>query len=134
MVAFNFQGRFVPLIENLTKRQTIRQTARAKPGDRLQLYTGQRTAACRRLVDPDPVCELVQYVALRPEYVTFGNLAALPPEFEDRDEFARADGFADYREMLDWFEQQYRTRYFVGRLTRWRPWLEDPILSERIAA
>lgn len=66
MVAFNFMPQFAPLVASGTKTQTIRQTARAKPGDRLQLYTGQRTKACRKLVDPDPVCTLVDYVGIRP--------------------------------------------------------------------
>lgn len=47
MVAYNFQARFAPLVESGRKTITIRTrgTARrhARPGDRVQLYTGHRT-------------------------------------------------------------------------------------------
>lgn len=118
MVAINFNARFAPLVENGTKRQTIRAKARCKAGDRLQLFTGQRTKDCRKLVANDPVCDLVMYVALRPDGVTLGNVDEFP---RDRDDFARADGFVDYADMLDWFEETYGTRYFVGTIIRWRP-------------
>ena len=70
MVAFSFKAQFADLVASGKKTQTIRQTARAKPGDRLQLYTGMRTKKCRKLVDPDPVCTLVDYVGIRPDYLT----------------------------------------------------------------
>ena len=56
MVAFNFSPEFADAVASGAKRQTIRKTARAKKGDMLQLYTGQRTKkgaieeALRRLV------------------------------------------------------------------------------------
>jgi hypothetical protein len=43
MVAFNFATEFAGPVERREKKQTIRQTRRAKPGDAIQLYTGQRT-------------------------------------------------------------------------------------------
>ena len=59
MPAYTFQSRFAPLVASGEKRQTIRAIGKrrhAAVGDRIQLYTGMRTKACRKLVTPDPVC------------------------------------------------------------------------------
>ncbi|MET3924556.1 hypothetical protein [Devosia sp. 2618] len=117
MVAFNFQPQFAAAIESGAKRQTIRRSARAKVGDRLQLYTGQRTKACRKLVDPDPICTMAHYIALRPDGITFGNASLFP----SADEFARQDGFKDYADMHAWFTERYETAYFVGVVIGWEP-------------
>jgi hypothetical protein len=93
MVALNFQPRFADLVEVRTKRQTIRRSDRVKVGDRLQLYTGQRTAACRKLVDDDPVCVAVTYCKLCPSGILLGDMRLGRGMF---DAFARADGFADW--------------------------------------
>jgi hypothetical protein len=63
MPAFNFQARWAEAVEigakhatgvysigtTIPKRTTIRTWGRAWPGQTLYLYTGQRTAACRKL-------------------------------------------------------------------------------------
>lgn len=116
MVAFNFQPQFVAAIQSGEKTQTIRRSARANVGDRLQLYTGMRTKACRKIITPDPVCILTNYIALRPDGITFGDANLFP----SADEFARQDGFRDYDDMHRWFTERYDDAYFVGRLTRWR--------------
>jgi hypothetical protein len=53
MPAYNFQERFVPMILDGTKNQTIRSRRRhqAKPGDPLYLFSGMRTKWCKRLLD-----------------------------------------------------------------------------------
>lgn len=116
MVAFNFQPEFVPDIESGKKTQTIRQKAKGRAGDLAQLYTGQRTKACRKIITPDPTLILVDYVAIRPGYLTFGNAAKHP---RDIDECAAMDGFASYKEMVQWFQDRYRVHSFVGFLHRW---------------
>jgi len=116
MVAFNFQQQFVPDIQSGKKTQTIRRRARAKAGDRLQLYTGMRTANCRKIVDPDPVCILTNYIHLQPGGITFGYASLFP----SADEFARMDGFRDYADMHAWFTERYGSPYFVGALIRWK--------------
>jgi hypothetical protein len=73
--------------------QHITHVARAKPGDLLQLYTGQRTKACHKLLDPDPVCVMVDYVSIRPEYLTLGDTRK---QAGDADAFAVRDGFEGY--------------------------------------
>lgn len=116
MVALNFSPQFAPLVEAQTKCQTIRRTSRAKIGDRLQLYTGQRTASCRKLVSPDPICVSEMYIGLTARGITLGNVGLFP---RDIDEFARADGFTSYDEMWRWFSDRYETNSFTGRVIRW---------------
>jgi len=117
MVALNFSEQFAGPVERREKMQTIRQTRRAAVGNRIQLYTGQRTANCRKLSDADPICTCVDYVAIRPDSLTVGDVRKHP---RDMDEFARLDGFADYAEMHRWFSNRYSTEHFVGYLHRWR--------------
>jgi len=116
VVALNFQPQFAPLIEARQKTQTIRRSNRVSVGDRLQLYTGQRTKACRKLVTPDPVCVVSTYVGLRANDITLGNVNHAPRDF---DEFARADGFQNYAAMWKWFSERYETLSFTGRLIKW---------------
>lgn len=116
MVAFNFAAEFAGPVERREKMQTIRQTRRAAVGDRIQLYTGQRTADCRKLSADDPVCVCVDYVAIRPNDLTVGDTNKHP---RNRDDFARADGFKDYADMHRWFSARYGTEHFVGYLHRW---------------
>lgn len=91
MVAINFSPRFADAVAAGRKMQTIRQTARARPGQELQLYTGQRTKECRKIADA--VCIDCTYVGLTARGVTLGDASRFPG---DRDDFARADGFSDY--------------------------------------
>jgi hypothetical protein len=116
MVAFNFSPEFCGPVERREKLQSIRQTRRAQIGNRIQLYTGQRTAECRKLSAEDPVCTYVGYVAIRPDYLTVGDTSKHP---RDRDEFARLDGFKDYADMHRWFSERYGQPHFVGYLHRW---------------
>lgn len=114
MVAFNFSPEFADDVASGKKRQTIRRTKRAKPGDPVTLYTGQRTKACRKL--GEGVCEVVDYVGIRPDGITLGNTSKHP---RDIDDFARADGFANFKAMVAWFEKKYGSPYFQGFVHRW---------------
>lgn len=114
MVAYNFMGRFADDVASGRKRQTIRPTGarrHAKAGDAVQLYTGQRTADCRKLADG--VCVRSTYCAIREDSVTLGNHPRV-----DLDEFARMDGFADFDAMKDFFRDQYGLP-FIGTLIQW---------------
>ena len=114
MVAFNFSPEFADAVASGTKQQTIRKTKRAVRGDRVQLYTGQRTKACRKL--GDGICESVDYVGIRPDGLTFGDVRKHPSKLDD---FARADGFADFKAMLAWFTKKYGSPYFQGFVHKW---------------
>lgn len=114
MVAINFSPQFADAVEDGCKTQTIRQKARAKAGQALQLYTGQRTKDCRKLAEA--VCIDCTYVGLTERGVTLGDTSRFPG---DRDDFARADGFRDYAEMWAWFSARYETNSFTGHVIRW---------------
>lgn len=115
MVAINFQAQFADAVATGEKMQTIRRTARCKPGDDLQLYTGQRTKECRKL--RDATCIDVTYVGLTERGVSLGTVDRFP---RDVDEFARLDGFFDYADMWKWFSEHYKTNSFTGYVIRWR--------------
>lgn len=116
MVAYNFQQRFAAAVERGEKTQTIRAKGKrrhARPGDKLQLYTGMRTKACRKL--RDAVCHDACSILIdRDRVVTFQ-----PQEFLDRDQVARLDGFASWGDMRDWFEAVHGLP-FSGVMIRWR--------------
>lgn len=118
MVAFNFSPELAPLVESGKKNQTIRRTKRGKIGDRCQLYTGQRTKLCRKLRDDDPPLITVVHIVLRRDYFLVGNCMTCQ---SDPDEFARADGFKDYKEMIAWFTERYGAAPFAGFLHIWAP-------------
>jgi hypothetical protein len=116
---FNFQARFAPLVESGAKTQTIRKTCRAKPGDTLYLYTGARTKACRKLGEGR--CVSVVSVAIDDHGRTLvaGNIVA-PMLFDPTcaENFAKADGFDSYADMVEWFRKQHGLP-FSGYLYRW---------------
>jgi uncharacterized protein YqfB (UPF0267 family) len=114
MVAFNFSPQFAEAVAAGRKTQTIRQKARAKAGQALQLYTGQRTKDCRKLADA--VCIDCTYVGLTARGVTLGDTSRF---HGNQDDFARADGFPDYAAMWKWFSERYETNSFTGYIIRW---------------
>jgi hypothetical protein len=114
MVALNFSPEFADAVASGRKTQTIRQTARVKPGQRIQLYTGQRTVVCRKL--GEAVCLDVTYVGLAARRLTLGDVERFPRDFDD---FARADGFANFEAMWKWFQKRYATESFTGYIIRW---------------
>lgn len=123
MVALNFQPQFAEAVESGRKRQTIRRQARCMAGDKIQLYTGQRTKSCRKL--GDAVCTRVRPVRIEAtqmfldgERLLAGN--AERDELGDRDnDFARKDGFDGFCELSDWFANRYGLP-FEGFVVSWR--------------
>lgn len=124
MVAINFQEQFADDVEDGNKKQTVRLKARCKVGDKLQLYTGQRTKQCRHL--RDAVCIAVRDIEIHPTFMKLDGReliagSALRDEYEDRDDdFAKKDGFSGFTEMAEWFEQRYGRLPFIGKLIIWR--------------
>lgn len=114
MVAINFSAQFAGPVERGEKLQTIRQAARCKPGDRLQLYTGQRTKACRKL--RDATCTYVLPVAIAKGTLEVDHCVMMS---DTAAAFARADGFNDYGEMWQWFSDRYGTHRFIGYVIQW---------------
>ena len=115
MVAINFSPQFAEEVASGRKTQTIRRSARARAGQALQLYTGQRTKDCRKLTEA--ICIDCTYVGLTARGVTLGDESRFPAHIDD---FARADGFEDYAAMWKWFSERYETNSFTGHIIRWR--------------
>ena len=125
MVALNFQPQFADDVESGVKCQTIRRAARCKPGDILQLYTGQRTAGCRKLgegvckrVTPVRICDTEMLLDGRRIYA--GNAGRDDIEDFDND-FAKLDGFDSFMDMADWFRTRYGSLPFDGFVIQWEP-------------
>lgn len=129
MPAYNFQARFADAVQFGSKRQTIRaigKRSHATPGQPIQLYTGQRTKACRKLITPDPVCTAVH--SIRIEKFPAKNK-------HDRDffqmyldgetmfrhevrELALKDGFVSPEDFYQFFDKTHGMP-FEGVLIRW---------------
>lgn len=112
MVAFNFQARFADAVEKGEKRQTIRAKARCTVGDKLQLYTGQRTRKCRKLADA--VCTKVALVRIAHTLIVDMVLLCKA----DMEAFAKHDGFESWADMCAWFEKNGGLP-FNGYLIQW---------------
>ena len=139
MPAYNFKAQFAPLVASGAKRQTVRKprVRATRPGELLHLYTGMRTASCRRLIEP------VECLAVTPIMIAYhwprgmpGTLAARLAEIGDygvmllggawlvseaREAFARADGFASQAEFFRFFIEQYRVdeRHLTAEVLYW---------------
>lgn len=114
MVAINFKPQWVPLILDGVKRQTIRKTARCKAGDELQLYTGQRTKACRLI--GTAVCQHVESIVIANDYLSTGYYR-IPAG--DAHAIAQVDGFETIDALREWFRKQYGALPFEGVRIMW---------------
>lgn len=130
MVALNFKAEFVIPIDAGEKTRTIRRVRKSgnpEPGKALQLFTGLRTSECEKI--RDATCTRVRPVTIdhigivldgRP--LIAGDAPAYQggpdPERWDGD-FARADGFDSFGDMVEFFEKQYGLP-FEGQLIEWR--------------
>jgi hypothetical protein len=117
MPSLNFKARFAPLVENQGKRQSIRRPRLRpiRPGDLLYLYTGMRTAACRRLGIGR--CTETQGIEIWADGILLAGVALSP---QDSLALAEADGFASVAEFLDFFRSVHGLP-FTGTLLRWEP-------------
>ena len=115
MVAFNFKPEFVDLIKSGIKTQTIREKARCKIGDNLQLYTGMRTKACKKIIDA--VCTSITpiYIDSGSEIVKLGSHRLNAAQLE---ELAIKDGFNNDDNFLLFFNDNYG-EFFNGYLITW---------------
>ncbi|RCW84867.1 hypothetical protein [Paracoccus lutimaris] len=132
MVAYNFQTRFADAVASGQKCQTIRAQRKdgrhAQPGDRLQLYTGMRTKACRKLIDPDPVCAGIEPVVIDANGIHLSDGRSVP----NPDMLARWDGFASFAEMAEWFDKTHGLP-FTGMLIQWDRLPKDGWIERYVA-
>lgn len=130
MVALNFKAEFVAVIDGGEKCRTIRSVRKngnPEAGKPLQLYTGMRSSACEKI--RDATCTRVRPVTIDHMGVILdgrrlyaGDAPAfqggVDPEHYDGD-FARADGFNSFPDMLEFFREQYGLP-FSGYLIEWK--------------
>lgn len=117
MVAFNFQKQFADLVEAGKKRQTICENPRgAMTGKKLQLYYGQRTKQCRKLLDV--ICKRTVAIDLFENRVIATTFDLL--DDADLEQFARMDGFNSYSDMWKFFKKRAGPdASFSGWLIEW---------------
>jgi len=124
-MTINFRRRFVDAILAGTKTQTIRKAGKRKfrVGQALQLYTGQRTGKCQKIMDAK-VVEL-QYIEIDldkydgfviPEIIVNGR----PLTTEEIEELASIDGFETWDAFIEFFADKYPSPFY-GRIIKWGP-------------
>ena len=120
MVAFNFQKRFCGDVAIGKKLNTARRgKQRAKVGDELQLYYGQRTKQCRKLTNA--ICVSVQPIRIGMDYgISLDNNA--PLDSDEQHLFAEKDGFRDIDDLMKFFfpETRMTDDDFVGYFYTWK--------------
>lgn len=115
MTAFNFTVN-IDKIEDGSKRSTIRKTRRCKVGDTMQLYTGQRTKACRKI--KDVICIGIAKIKITEECPWFISL--VEGDVNPNGSYLHLqEGFKNCAEFVDFFRQTYGLP-FVGWLHCWR--------------
>jgi hypothetical protein len=115
MPSLNFKQRFVIPIENGRKRQTIRKMRKRpfRTDDTLYLFTGMRTAKCRRLGTHR--CVGAHHITITHDRIEVDGRILTPAETI---ELVQADGFASSEEFLDFFRREHDLP-LVGQLIRW---------------
>lgn len=123
MPALNFQKQFADDVESGKKRQTIRAFRKderdPKPGQTLYLFTGMRTKACRKLGEAGCLSADAIRIGIDGIVIHAGDgYSQMLAGADGCEEEARADGFATFAEMRDWFSSAYRLP-FSGLVIRW---------------
>lgn len=126
MVAYSFKKQFAPKILDGSKRQTIRghRKRHARPGERLQLFTGMRTKHCKKILEPDPVCVEVRDISF---LVLESGMMIRNPRNPGicgavlGSALAQQDGFENAEAMWRFWLKNHGPGQFDGVLIRWEP-------------
>lgn len=117
MPAISFKKQFAEKVKTGEKRQTVRAYRKdgrdPKPGDMLYLYTGMRTKNCKKL--KEVVCQHIKDVIIDKGMAYINSFPAV--RFE-RDDFAKADGFNNFKEMEAFFSRVHGLPFY-GLLIGW---------------
>ena len=128
MPALNFKAEFVPGILAMldpeyakrtgikAKTTTIRATRKhpIRKGERLYLYTGQRTKRCRKL--GEVVCAKVQNIIIVDTKESQIHLDGYVFEKGENNRIAREDGFKNADEMISWFRKVHGLPFYGQRI------------------
>jgi len=123
MVAYNFKAQFADAIRSGKKTHTIRRNGKrrhAAAGERLQLYTGMRTRACRKILDVDPVCDGAHEIRIVVQPDKIACISVGGHLIKHLNVFAITDGFESIEEMHAFFLDMHGVGMFVGTLIEWR--------------
>lgn len=121
MVAYNFQKRFVQPIREGTKRNTIRRIGKrrhAKQGEALQLYCGQRTKSCFKIV-ADRTCSVSVVINIAVGQKMIERIRLGNERVENLEAFAVQDGFPDLETMSRFWRQFHGVGLFEGLFIAW---------------
>ncbi len=130
MSAYNFQARFEAPIKSGQKWQTMRPTGtrrHVRPGELIQLYTGMRTNACRKII-PDQRCLAVLPVrvyfseACRPGNRMILVVSSAEVPFGHRLAFADREGFANWQCFEEAWAGIYGNGHWTGFCIQWTPY------------
>ena len=123
MPTLSFKKQFAEAVASGEKRQTIRAPRKRpfKKGDRLYLYTGMRTKACRKL--GEAVASTVQDISIgthdgEPAVAVGVDHGFFVLKGEDLKRFAKRDGFDSTEEFLEFFRINHGPK-FLGQLIMW---------------
>jgi hypothetical protein len=126
MITLNFHPGFISALDSGEKTRTIRKNTKLKPGDVFSLgvtvCSGEkkiRDVTCTRVC---PVVIDSLNVFLDGEVLYPGHTPAYAgsPDSDSYDyDFARADGFDSFSDMVDFFEELYGLP-FEGQLIEWK--------------
>jgi len=108
MRVFLFQDKFAGLVKSGAKKQTIRLSARCKPGDDISLrrWSGKPYRSKQETLR-NAVCIRVQELRIYEG-----------PATETSEKLARADGFSSHADMQAWFKNTHGLP-FEGCLIEW---------------
>lgn len=138
MTAYGFKEEFGYLIANGTKIGTVRRPRQggghARPGGKMQLYTGLRTKQAKKII-PDVRCfSVLKAVIDIPLWrVSLGGVLLSGQSLES---FVRAEGFVREVDFFNFFHAQYPdVRIFEGVYILWEdPKRKYPYLEHRLSA
>lgn len=118
----SFNKRFVALIEDGMKHQTIRAERKDGKvpvvGDRIHCYFGLRTKHTRMLRQAT-ITSVHQVVINIPEWEVWVDGNRMPMHGAGPDKFARADGFQDFKDMMTWWQRTHAGPRFTGFMIKW---------------
>lgn len=121
-----FKPQFAWLVERGEKLQTVRPVPKRMPkvGDKIsaRAWTGKPYRSKQRVLMESTICA-VEPVEIAPWTLKIGRgenfrCYTHPRDTEQLDAFARADGFADFGELFEWFAVTHGLP-FEGVLISW---------------
>lgn len=126
MVAYSFQKRFVPLIRQGLKTQTIRANRKrhVRVGQLIQLYTAMRTAQCERII-PDTPCTGIHPISIEWDGARIARIVVGGLPVRNHDGFATLNGFASIEDMTEFWLQHHGPLPFQGVVIEWSMPRED---------